>query len=1042
MAAPALADPCGMVPPIYTGQGRPIERVGLQKTYVFYKDGVETIAIRPGFSGKVDEFGMLIPFPSPPALRKLPDEVFGHIAAAVDPPEVVMDLRWEERLCCEAEAAPAQARRERGLSLGRELQRDQVRVLREEALGMYDVAVLEAGSARALSRWMTQHGYRYPDGMDAVCEDYVAARWCFVAVKARVGRKKAVDPKPGMREADPTLPDGMTFDGHVQAMGFRFRTKELVVPMRLSVYNPGDLRNIVYLLTEGPRRIEDIPSELVVRQVTGAELYRNLTAPLPVRIYGLEGKADEAKAQLAAEWFKAQRNPTPHNGVARDLFAGDLLAARLRVLSHEYEELEKTLLRISEELGLRGQEIDALHQQELATLRERVTKEALQDLFDMTLTVIDGDFPREVLARQNLGFVPFAMDEVKNTRVHYDARLTRGAGELGGVRVRNAALRRAERKHSGLLPELLPDWLGGADEPQHASLEPSLGVEARLASRVTVPVTHDTRWLAVVGLLFVLGGLRAKPGTGRRTLLILVSAGLFLSSAVTPGLAEDPLGSADLIERLSDPELRRGAFDELEARGPRAVPHLVGEALEGQDVVVRGWCVALLARIGGDHALDAVARLNNDPGQPMLVRTWAAAARVALVPEDGLHALAQSVVYNHPAVARPLVRRLLAAKDLSDPGALVGFAYMWQSQFPHLAAPLNEAVLRLEPHQLADVLTRGADQQVRRGAAAFLATQALQGQQEAVAAAVARVYRFRPGAETAAWEGGPLFVPGMSWEGDEACALVRSLISWMLWGELHERGDVANQVQNNLWSMGPAQAAWNLGSRNPYGGSAATQWVRAWAHLAGLEEARMILAEQGALGSHGECLEGVTGIAGATGEVERITADRDSELPAQVTRIGFDADPQGEPLRLGQDVSSTFAPLGVTLETSLQGASVCVDGYTVTGRSRGMSCATGEPYRWQGMLTARFCEPGKPERPASVTHVGVWVAAVSPGGTSLQAYDAQGKVIGSVTTLRSGSEYLALRSETPIAFVRVIPNEQVDRDYTIDDLVFDTPQAR
>src|SRR3954470_19146971 len=91
-AAIAAADPCGMVPPIYTGPGVPITRVGPQRTYVFYKDGVETYVIRPGFQGKVDEFGMLIPFPSPPALRKVPDEIFPQLAAAVEPPEVIIDL--------------------------------------------------------------------------------------------------------------------------------------------------------------------------------------------------------------------------------------------------------------------------------------------------------------------------------------------------------------------------------------------------------------------------------------------------------------------------------------------------------------------------------------------------------------------------------------------------------------------------------------------------------------------------------------------------------------------------------------------------------------------------------------------------------------------------------------------------------------------------------------------------------------------------------------------------------------------------------------
>ncbi|MEK6236310.1 MAG: hypothetical protein N2C14_16510, partial [Planctomycetales bacterium] len=41
------ADPCGMVPPVYQGQGSPITRIGEQATYVFYKDGVETFVIRP-----------------------------------------------------------------------------------------------------------------------------------------------------------------------------------------------------------------------------------------------------------------------------------------------------------------------------------------------------------------------------------------------------------------------------------------------------------------------------------------------------------------------------------------------------------------------------------------------------------------------------------------------------------------------------------------------------------------------------------------------------------------------------------------------------------------------------------------------------------------------------------------------------------------------------------------------------------------------------------------------------------------------------------
>src|SRR5256885_7547266 len=94
-SAPAHADPCGMVPPIYVNDNTSLVRVGDEQTYVFFKDGIETFVIRPGFSGKVEDFGMLISFPTPPALRKVSEDIFPQIAAAVDPPEVVLDLRWQ-----------------------------------------------------------------------------------------------------------------------------------------------------------------------------------------------------------------------------------------------------------------------------------------------------------------------------------------------------------------------------------------------------------------------------------------------------------------------------------------------------------------------------------------------------------------------------------------------------------------------------------------------------------------------------------------------------------------------------------------------------------------------------------------------------------------------------------------------------------------------------------------------------------------------------------------------------------------------------------
>lgn len=416
ITAVALADPCGMVPPITVKGDSPITRIGLQKTYVFYKDGVETFVIRPGFAGNVDEFGMLIPFPQPPALRKVPDNVFPHIGAAIDPPEVIVDLYPPPPMAAPGASggAPIDA-----FSAEMPLTIDAVRVLKTEAVGMYEVAVLAAGSAKALKVWMDDHGYRFPTGMDDVCNDYIDDRWCFVAVKTKVGDKDRVSPRAGQRKVSSKLSPGSTFDGHVQAMGFRFRSDELVVPMRLSAFNEGDLRNVVYILTDGPKRIRSIPEEYVVRQLSGKELLGNVTDPLPIRVLG-------GTAADIPEWrrkgLSSQRDPERHSLSAKELFASDLIACETEDLTLSHEEDEKTLLAIGEALGLRGARIDEENNRALVESRKKTTAEGIKKLAGMTLTVVDGDFPRDVISSQNLTFGEYTQPKSRNYPTLYNAR--------------------------------------------------------------------------------------------------------------------------------------------------------------------------------------------------------------------------------------------------------------------------------------------------------------------------------------------------------------------------------------------------------------------------------------------------------------------------------------------------------------------------------------------------------------------------------------------------------------------------------------------
>lgn len=259
-----------------------------------------------------------------------------------------------------------------------------------------------------------KNDYRYPTGMDAVTNEYIAEKWCFVAIKATVGQAPGVKARPGMKKVEPKRPKGSKFDGHVQGMAFRFKNKTPVIPMRLSVFNGKGPRNVVYALTDKPVKIKDIPESMVLRQLKGKKLHHNLTKPIEVKYHkGKDAVIKDIKKHDLRR-IKKLRKPDQYNAIARDLFASDLLAVRQQNLSLPHEEMEKELLRVSESFGLRGKSIDALHAQVIAKERSIAVDGALGDLYEMHISVVDGVYPNELLAKENLQFTKYSMSKDKN----------------------------------------------------------------------------------------------------------------------------------------------------------------------------------------------------------------------------------------------------------------------------------------------------------------------------------------------------------------------------------------------------------------------------------------------------------------------------------------------------------------------------------------------------------------------------------------------------------------------------------------------------
>ena len=804
------ADPCGMVPPIYTGNVSPIARIGLQKTYVFHKDGMETFVIRPGFTGNVDEFGMLIPFPNPPALRKVPDDIFEHISKAVDPPEVVVDLsvqRFNGRALAMADGAVAES-----AMTFKSVTLDSVKVLKQEAVGMYEVAVLAAGSPKALKRWMDQHKYQYPKGMDDVTGDYIKEGWCFVAVKTKVGNKGAVDPQPGQRQVKPNLPQGSAFDGHVQGMGFRFKSEKLVVPMRLSAFNEGDTRNVVYLLTDSPRKIRSIPEEYVRRQISGQQLHDNLTKPLPLRIIGgTEADIPQYRRQNLAK----ERNPVPHNGLAKQLFASDLEAEKTGNMSLEQEESEKELLRIGEHFGLRGPDIDLDIRSALAESHKKTEAAGLGMLTGMTLTVVDGDFPREVIAKENLTFAEYEMPAERNTRELYEASKFAPGG-----------------KKEGVLQTGQIDWQR-IDQQTARSHYQMRGLLIGLLG------------FSLIGICITCFGKRSATAA---TFLVL---GLAASLASAAPMQDTELKTPDqMVEQLKDKTTSDAAIVAIvkyagqnQQQHDEIVNRLGGVAKKDSELTRRGWAIAAMAAVGGQLSDEILLDIHADTKQEKLVRTLAAAARVSSTrTTNGLLEKA-SLIREFPALGRPIGMRLV--EKMSGDGDIDAKKVIEVSnKVPVLQSALAPMIMAFGPAKIANVIyDADNNDQLRRSGAAYMASLAGQGESEAVSKVVLERLRFDPQASEVPWKGGALFVPGIKWEKETATELVDNLVRWHLWCDVKSDTASQQQIHNNIRGVGLSRV---VGYQSPrWRDTATTTWLITWREVIGKEKLEALLEQQG-----------------------------------------------------------------------------------------------------------------------------------------------------------------------------------------------------
>ncbi|HVJ82393.1 MAG TPA: DUF2330 domain-containing protein, partial [Planctomycetia bacterium] len=654
---------------------------------------------------------------------------------------------------------------------GLALRRDEVRVVREEAIGMYAMAVLEAGSAAALQKWMTSHGYVYPKGMDAVCEDYVKKGWCFVAGKNRVGPKAAVEPRPGMKKVDAKLPAGSKFDGHVQAMAFRFPSAKLEIPMRLSAFNAGPHRNVVYLLSDQPVKLRNMPESFVKRQISGEQFYRQLTRPLPVRL-GVGAQPEQISKEQWAD-IRRQRDPEPVLAVAREVFATDLLAVREKRLLHPHEEDEKKLLAVCTRLDLRGTEIDAAMRSALAVERRAVVRAAVAELKTMTMTVLDGDFSVKVMARENLTAAPFAMDPTRNFPNEYDAKSDGPSRPPDGRLIAEAEFVRLETGSSAAA--------SGGPQPPASPRRPAWPALAALAGAALAASSLARH-----------GALRWAPAGA-------AIIGMFLAAAA-PAI-QATKGAANVADKFAAFDAAAGAEQAADAiikEGARHSRDLGVEALAGSTLARRGWAIVCLGELGDAASRRRLDEIATDAREIHLVRFWALAARLRfpgawaqIIEWDTAASLGASSNFWFAPLA-PAFGRNLAA-DPNHGGKPESLLRLAQNR-PWLNESLAPSILRLGAAPLVKAMLTETNDEVRRLAAGFLGGLA-QTEPRKTGDAVVAALKFNNGGPPP-WGTGAQFLPTVAWTTEQATALNDALYEWREWCIGRSRHSDVQKIEN------------------------------------------------------------------------------------------------------------------------------------------------------------------------------------------------------------------------------------------------------
>lgn len=175
-----------------------------QQGVIFFEDGVETLILSTSFRGDADNFAWVIPTPARPKVEKASKEIF---IALRDLTEVQEDHPRSKGFG--------------GVEFGLKDAMQNIHIIEQKKIEYYDITVLAADSKDALTEWLNNNDYHFPEQYSYVLDSYIKNRWFFTAVKIT-------------KDVDAEIFKQDMWNGSLIPLQLKFLTNKPVYPLRIS----------------------------------------------------------------------------------------------------------------------------------------------------------------------------------------------------------------------------------------------------------------------------------------------------------------------------------------------------------------------------------------------------------------------------------------------------------------------------------------------------------------------------------------------------------------------------------------------------------------------------------------------------------------------------------------------------------------------------------------------------------------------------------------------------------------------------------------